>query len=210
MAALMSSDLLPPSASGQERALSDTVSRLADVPVPVRDSWNPDTCPAAMLPWLAWAFSVDEWDAAWSEEEKRGVIRDSFHVHRHKGTISAIDRALRPLGYLIEVIEWWEETPPATPYTFKVVIGTRSRPVEQDIFPRLTRLINAAKNLRSQMTGITVKSEIIGQLYVGSGAQFGSSIDVYPYIPTDLEQSASLYYGAGMQMIETLSVRPQE
>lgn len=205
----MNSDLLPPSASNQERALSSSAARLSDVPLLVRESWNPDTCPPQLLPWLAWAFSVDEWDAAWSEQEKRDVIKSSLYVHKRKGTISAIDRALAPLGYLIDVQEWFEESPQATPFTFKVVIATRSKPVEQNIYPKLQRLIESAKNIRSQLTGITVKSEIAGNLFCGSGAQFGSSIDVYPYVPTDLEQIAPLHYGAGMQMIETISVRPQ-
>lgn len=205
----MSNDLLPHNASPQERALSAVAVRLSDVPVLVRESWNPDTCPAALLPWLAWAYSVDEWDSSWTEAEKREVIKSSLYVHKRKGTIRAIDRALSPLGYLIDVQEWWEETPQATPYTFKVVIGTKSRPVEQDIYPKLERLVRSAKNLRSQLTGITVKSDIVGKLYAGAGAQFGNSIEVYPYVPTDLEQVAPLNYGAGMQMIETISVRPQ-
>ena len=52
--------LLPHNASPQERAIEAATARLADVPVPLRDLWNPETCPAELLPWLAWAFGVDE------------------------------------------------------------------------------------------------------------------------------------------------------
>ncbi|BAO20614.1 putative tail protein I [Pseudomonas phage PPpW-3] len=205
----MSDHLLPPSATAQERALSETIARISDVPVLVRESWNPETCPVELLPWLAWAFSVDEWDAAWSEAEKRDVVAQSYNVHRHKGTIDAMERALRPLGYLIDVKEWWEEETPTTPFTFKVVIGTTTKPVEESLYPKLERMIMASKNLRSQLTGITVKSDVSGQVYCGSTAQFGSTISVYPYQGEDLEIAGPLYYGAGMQIIGTISVRPQ-
>lgn len=201
--------MLPPNATAQERALAETVARLSGVPVPIRDTWNPDTCPAELLPWLAWAFSVDEWNPAWSEAEKRDVIKQSLFVHKRKGTIGAIDRALRPLGYLIDVLEWFEESPPAAPYTFKVVIGTSTKPVEQNLYPQIERLINSAKNLRSQMTGITIKSTIEGDIYAAGAGQFGSMISVFPYQGGALEQIAPLYYGAGLQLIDIISVRPQ-
>ena len=46
-------DLLPPNAGEMERNLSKAVARLSDIPMMVRKSWNPDTCPAELLPWLA-------------------------------------------------------------------------------------------------------------------------------------------------------------
>ena len=66
-------DLLPPSATKQERALALATSRVSDVPLPIRTLWNPDTCPLELLPWLAWALSVDTWDPNWSESIKRAV-----------------------------------------------------------------------------------------------------------------------------------------
>ncbi|EKQ5242665.1 phage tail protein I [Escherichia coli] len=57
------------------------------------------TCPANLLPWLAWSFSVDRWDDKWPEATKRAVIRDAYFIHCHKGTIGAIRRVVEPLGY---------------------------------------------------------------------------------------------------------------
>ena len=48
------------------------------VPVPNRQLWNPWTCPVGILPWLAWALKVDEWDAAAPEDRKRQIIADSI------------------------------------------------------------------------------------------------------------------------------------
>ena len=86
--------LLPPSASHMEVALSRAMARLANVPPFCRQMWDPATCPPSHLPWLAWAVSVDEWDSAWSDAQKRGVIEASYQVHRHKGTVGAVRRAL--------------------------------------------------------------------------------------------------------------------
>lgn len=91
--------LLPPNATPQERALEGATERAASVPVPLRETWNPETCPAALLPWLAWAFSIDEWREDWSEGAKRASIRDAVMIHRRKGTVWAIKRVLANAGY---------------------------------------------------------------------------------------------------------------
>lgn len=63
-----------------------------DIPVPLRDLWRWDTCPEDLLPWLAWAMSVDLWSDAWPIERQREIIRDSFKLHRLKGTLGGIKR----------------------------------------------------------------------------------------------------------------------
>jgi hypothetical protein len=40
-------------------------------------------------------LSVDFWDEEWSPERKRNIIRESFHLHRKKGTLYGIKRYLR-------------------------------------------------------------------------------------------------------------------
>ena len=91
--------LLPPNATKQERALSQTMARAAAVPVGIRDLWNPDTCPSKHLAFLAWAFGVDEWDAGWSEEAKRNTIREAYMVQSRKGSVWSVKRALKNAGY---------------------------------------------------------------------------------------------------------------
>lgn len=88
--------LLPPNATAFERAAEATLSR--PVAMPADLMWDPATCPEAFLPWLAWALSVDDWDASWSVERKREVIAASVDIHRHKGTVWAMRRALQVAG----------------------------------------------------------------------------------------------------------------
>lgn len=98
-------NLLPPNASALERAIAATGAGIDTLPVAVRDIWNPATCPAALLPWLAWALAVDEWDETWSEAVKRTVIADAIEVHRHRGTVWSLKKSLAPLGMTIDIID---------------------------------------------------------------------------------------------------------
>jgi len=95
----MDDSLLPPNANAHERALESAMARATDLPTPLRDLWNADTCPVHLLPWLAWALSVREWDSRWQEADKRKTIRQAIAIHRTKGTVSAVRDALQAAGY---------------------------------------------------------------------------------------------------------------
>lgn len=91
--------ILPPSSTPLERAIEQTgAARLGALPSIVASLWNAASCPAALLPYLAWANAVDEWDENWSEQKKRTVIAEAPEIHRTKGTAYAIRRALTALG----------------------------------------------------------------------------------------------------------------
>lgn len=91
--------LLPPNATAGERALEQATARLAHVPVMAVKVWSPTDCPADFLPWLAWAFRVDEWDSNWPEATQRAVIAASVAIHKIKGTLASIQHALAVSGY---------------------------------------------------------------------------------------------------------------
>jgi phage tail P2-like protein len=90
----MNNPLLPPNATALEHAASQSAARISDLPAPPRHVRNPATCPAELLPFLAWELSVDEWNPGWGEDVKRTVLAASVNVHRHKGTLGAVRRAL--------------------------------------------------------------------------------------------------------------------
>lgn len=154
------SELLPYNATDQERALEDTTARISDVSVIVREIWNPDTCPSNVLPWLAWAFSADDWDTNWSDEQKRQVIKESVYSQRIKGTIGAVTRQLAALGYQIQILEWFQQSPQGAPYTFDVYITANQYPLAKNDFNKVLEVINTNKNLRSHLdkTQLIVKS----------------------------------------------------
>ena len=93
------SSLLPSNSTAFERAVEAAGFRLDVMDIDFRQLWDPETCPLGLLPWLAWTLSVDEWDADWSEDQKRAVVAASVDVHWHKGTVWSIRRALIAAGY---------------------------------------------------------------------------------------------------------------
>ncbi|MBL4929325.1 phage tail protein I [Fuscibacter oryzae] len=94
----MSETLLPSNATEAEVALDLATARIGEIPIVARTLWNPETCPTYLLPWLAWALGVDEWDSSWSEDAKRATIAASVDIHRHKGTVAAVKRAVAAAG----------------------------------------------------------------------------------------------------------------
>lgn len=118
-------DLLPPNATDAERALATTTSRYGDLPVIIRQLWNPDRCPAQWLGYLAYAFSVEAWDDGWPEHIKRQTVKDALYQHRIKGSLQAVLDAVASFGTLATVTEWWQRTPRGEPHTFSVDISAQ-------------------------------------------------------------------------------------
>lgn len=88
-------NVLAPNATHYERVLASQSERLFDLDVErMRNLWNPWLCHADDLPFLAWALSVDIWDADWDLLKKRGVVAHAIDMHRHKGTLYGIQRYL--------------------------------------------------------------------------------------------------------------------
>lgn len=91
--------LLPSNRTPTEEALEAATQRVGDVPVAVDQVWDPETCPADLLPWLAWALSVDTWDPDWPEPVRREVLRQSVGLHQRKGSVASVRRVLQAAGY---------------------------------------------------------------------------------------------------------------
>jgi phage tail P2-like protein len=150
----MNNELLPPNATAQEIALAAATSRISDVPVPIRTLYQPAAAPSQVLPSLAWSYSLDEWDTTWTEAQKRQAITDSIYVHRHKGTIGAVKRAVNALGFGVEVQEWFRQLPLGDPYTFRLLLTAEQSGIPQAGMLRLQDVVDATKNLRSHLSAI--------------------------------------------------------
>ena len=170
--------LLPVGSSALEVAAARACADIENTPVPLRHLWDADTCPANLLPWLAWAFSVDRWDENWPEATKRDVIRAAWFIHAHKGTIGAVRRVVEPLGYLINVTEWWQTNDP--PGTFRLDIGVLDTGITEEMYYEMERLIADAKPASRHLIGLNSIQDIPGYLYTGALSYDGDIITVYP------------------------------
>lgn len=169
--------LLPNNATPQEEAIDLATARVGAVPMPNRSLWTPETCPADLLPWLAWAVSVDEWNPAWTETQKRGVIKASFAVHKRKGTRGALNSAIEGIGYDATITEWWEQTPEAAPYTFAALVTVEQEPLPTlSVYQSIIDVIESAKNARSHFDGIEIQAISRGGEFYGAAAISGETV----------------------------------
>lgn len=176
--------------------------------MPVRDAWSPDTCPAHLLPWLAWAFSVDEWQDGWTEAEQRAVIRNALFIHQHKGTLAALKRAVEPLGYIIKITEYRQAKDTTAPFSFSLDVAVTDKGINETIYQQLERLVMAYKNVRSYMRALTLKAEIFGAANFAAAMMSGVATTVYPYIASDLTSQERMSWAAAEQTVDTVAVYP--
>ena len=200
--------LLPPGSTPLEKAASSATSGLDSLPVPLADLWDPARCPVKLLPYLAWALSVDRWDDAWPEATQRRTIRNAFFIHKHKGTIGALRRVVEPLGYLIEVIEWWQSQPAGPRGTFRLKVGVLETGISDEMYQELERVIDDAKPLSRHLVGLAISLESRGLVYVGAAAYLGDELTVYPYTPSELVVTGIAGVGGGSHTIDTMSIYP--
>ncbi|MBX9612430.1 MAG: phage tail protein I [Burkholderiales bacterium] len=161
--------LLPPNATAVEAGLDRTMAmRISALPHTVPTLWHADTCPAPLLPYLAWALSVDEWDSDWSAGRKRAVILESRGIHRQKGTPAAIRRSLAALGQpdaqIIERADHVRRNGTATRNglhrrhgpsgwaTYRIVL---LRPITIDQAQQIKRVLRGAQRNCVHLVGIT-------------------------------------------------------
>lgn len=167
------SSLLPRNSTKAERAIEAATSRISDVPTPLRDLWDPDRCPAELLPWLAWALSIDTWKPYWPEHVKRARIRIALAIQRRKGTAQSVRQAVAAFGGFVQLREWFQLDPPGPPHTFDMTLTLSGEGGEiataqyvDDVIAEVTR----TKPVRSHFT-FTQGAQAIGAVGVVAGAR---------------------------------------
>jgi phage tail P2-like protein len=121
----------------EEIVIADSLGVLYDV----------DNCPASVLPWLAWQWGLDVWDASWTEAQQRDALRNVLSVLARKGTVQSVKDAVRPYGAGVQIIEWWDQTPQGTPHTFHVNLSRGPA-----FLAEVVAAIEEVKPLRSHFT----------------------------------------------------------
>lgn len=172
--------ILPINTSKLLKDLEETSERAYIIKAMNKYLHSPDNCPEHILPWLAWAVSVDVWDEKWAVEIRRNVIKASVFVHRKKGTIGALKKALSAFNFDSVLIEEWFETG-GTPYTFKVFIENMTQGFDILDFEEVFNIIHQTKNARSHLTELafylTCKSDTPN---ITSALIFGETATFYP------------------------------
>lgn len=193
--------LLPPNASATttaiEAVMAERTEGLSGLIAPL---WNVETCPEALLPWLAWSFSVEVWDHTWPVKTKRSVIRQSFSVHRRKGTRLAVEEALGAIGVVADVVEWFEAVDPQPdPGTFAIWMDMAELINEgSDVVATLDQLrsaVDAAKPVSAHYTAharMSAKAREFGGVAAFMSGGVISNTAGIPLIPAIMSYARSV------------------
>lgn len=204
----MTESILPPNASGAERAIEAAILRAGSVPTPLRSVKRPAVCPPAFLPWLAWEWSVDGWNNDWTVEQRRAAIAAAYGVHKIKGTVGAIKRALSAIGYRTRVVEWFENG--GAPYTFDVEIEVEDRGITDAVYRDAETVANATKNARSHLVTVRAIARTTGRAYIGVATTVGEVVSVMPYSIEAIVARARATVSVGTTSSESAAIYPRQ
>lgn len=177
---MISSHLLPLGSTPLEKRAAEILKSAVENPVIIADLINPERCPPQLLAYLAWAFSVDKWDENWTDEVKRIAIKQAFFVHKHKGTIAAVRRVVEPIGYLVELKEWFAMQPQGKAGTFSITVEVSETGLNEQTYNELVRLINDVKPVSRHLIQLAIAISPTGSLSIFTGQQTGEILTVYP------------------------------
>ncbi|VFQ44380.1 phage tail protein I [Desulfoluna butyratoxydans] len=199
--------LLPSSAGPLPRILEQAMDRTA-LDIPIRDLWDPDRCPAPLLPWLAWALSVEHWDASWPEQIKRNVIKANRDILQRKGTADALKRAVHAIrGDDLKVVEWFED-PSLAPMSFRVDVNGATTGWNEALDAQLGQAIAATKNARSQLAAIDVSTFVSEANRHLVTAQTGDTVEVLPWAPIEVLVTPPVRRTVTVELGEYIEIQP--
>lgn len=185
----MNNSLLPPSSTAWMRSTEAATARLSAITVALRTLWTPIACPVDLLPYLAWALSVDRWDKSWPAEKKITAIQQSYWLHRRKGTRAAVRRVIEDMGFSATFAEWFDVGD--QPGTFRLEVDVNEVGLTPKTLDELNRLIGDAKPVSRHLAQMTIATGSQGFAWAGAVTVDGESVTVYPpeYTP-----DGSIYY----------------
>ncbi|AGR58528.1 Phage tail fiber [Salmonella bongori N268-08] len=100
-----------------------------------------------------------------------------MEIHQKKGTIRALRNVVEPFGYLIRVVEWWQEN--GTPGTFRLEIGASEDGIDADTYYEMERLIADARPVSRHLVGLNIILEATGEMFTGGASYTGDIITSY-------------------------------
>ncbi|MBZ7674360.1 phage tail protein I [Klebsiella grimontii] len=181
----MNNSLLPPSSTAWMRSAESASARLSAITVALRTLWTPTACPVDLLPYLAWALSVDRWDKSWPAAKKVAAIQQSYWLHRRKGTRAAVRRVIEDMGFSATFAEWFDVGD--EPGTFRLEVDVNEVGLTPKTLDELNRLIGDAKPVSRHLAQMTIAVSSKGHAWAGAAVVDGEIITVYPagYRPDD-------------------------
>lgn len=202
------SHTLPPNATELEKKLA-LAGDTKLIPTAIYAIHRPDDCPVSLLPYLAWQLSVDYWDEAWNEAQKRQAIKNAWQVHRYKGTIASVKLALSPFFQNIQITEWWQDSAQKhTAGTFKIDVSVSDKGISEADYQRAEKLLASTAPV-SRLAALNVGMQSNGTEYLAVMSYDGDSVIVYPYTPQNVSTRNTSYWAIASHVSDVASIAPK-
>lgn len=117
---------------------------------------SPDSCHAALLPFLAWETGIGI--SGLTEGVKRSVIAAAFKSSRYAGTAQSVVDIVEGFTAAATVEEWFEYS--GLPFHFRVLIESIGQAYSAEDLAWLETAVNKRKNVRSVLESIQVQASI--------------------------------------------------
>lgn len=117
-----------------------------------------DTVDESAIPLLAHQFDVEGYKGmklAKTMEQKREVIKRAIELKRFKGTVWAVEEALKSIGYPDAVLTEHVEAGPNGWATFRIELNAGDNVISAEAIEELVKMINEYKNTRSHLVDLT-------------------------------------------------------
>ncbi|WP_276691358.1 phage tail protein I [Exiguobacterium chiriqhucha] len=151
-------DLLPEAFRNnlENAALADAIGAMFSHVLTQSESLDPmRPLPEFLLDLIAKEEHVDYYDDKLEADKKRSLIRNSWKVHRNKGTAEAVESVVSVLLESAKVVEWFEYG--GDPYHFKIEIdGSYSG---DDVLEVVFRAVNASKRRSTRLEAIWFRGD---------------------------------------------------
>lgn len=171
------------------RSAEASSGRLSGIAVAIRQVWTPEDCPVELLPYLAWALSVDRWDKDWPAEKKIAAIQQSYWLHRRKGTRAAVRRVIEGMGFSATFAEWFDVGD--EPGTFRLEVDVSDVGIAPRTLDELDRMVDGTKPASRHMAQMTLANRTQGAAFTGAAVFDGDEVSVYP---PEYEPDSGIFY----------------
>lgn len=132
-----------------------------------------DGLESAVLDHLAWQWNSDTWRDNWPVSLKRSVFKSIIRTKRIKGTRAAVEDVVSSLGGVVDIKEWFEQSPRGEPYTASIVASINSfdgAVPSKEMLDDVIRGIKYAKSART-LYSFSHAANISGGISIAGGLQ---------------------------------------
>lgn len=163
----MSKSLLPPNATALERHIEKVTARVSEIPSPLRELWNPDTCPVHLLPWLAWSLGVTTWKSYWPVSVRRSILRSAIETKRRQGTVQSVRTVVESFGAGVELQEDWQLGAAGVPHRFAIDIIV-SQMGDEPVTSEFQRdIIDEVSRIKPSRSFFTLTTDVVAHSSIG-------------------------------------------